>query len=455
MTSVREDDPHLLSVPDSPGRKADWSRMAERVSEAMPDEGLFSERTWRVSPEPFLLSRNEWKQLEHLGPLLLRFQKACDVIYRRSRKGTLPAWIAEYLDRGKPEELVELGLSTSWVEATPRVIRPDLILTDDGFIATELDSVPGGIGLTAWLGEVYQGIHPDREIAGGAHGMWEGFGALFGGAGADIIVSDESADYRPEMRWLAERLGGDWRVHRAEDYEPGDRNVYRFFELFDLPNLPGARAAGEAAARGEIDLTSPFKPWIEEKMWSALFHSHPLRDVWTRELRANNRKRLEGLFPRSWIVEPVETPHYAVIPGLEIQSFEELRDFTQSERELVLKLSGFSERAWGSRSVTIGQDSSQEEWTAAVDEALQSHDTSPFVLQRFHGGRRVEHPWWNPETEAIEIMSGRVRLCPYYFVEPTDEKVRLGGALATICPDDKKILHGMSDAILVPCAVDR
>jgi len=28
-----------------------------------------------------------------------------------------------------------------------------------------------------------------------------------------------------------------------------------------------------------------------------------------------------------------------------------------------------------------------------------------------------------------------------------------GGALATICPDDKKLLHGMTDAILVPSAV--
>ena len=49
-------------------------------------------------------------------------------------------------------------------------------------------------------------------------------------------------------------------------------------------------------------------------------------------------------------------------------------------------------------------------------------------------------------------MRGRVRLCPYYFV---GEKTAVcGGALATICPDDKKLLHGMTDAILVPAAVD-
>jgi hypothetical protein len=47
-------------------------------------------------------------------------------------------------------------------------------------------------------------------------------------------------------------------------------------------------------------------------------------------------------------------------------------------------------------------------------------------------------------------MKGRIRLCPYYFVGP--DKVKLRGALATIVPADKKLLHGMSDAIMVPSA---
>jgi hypothetical protein len=45
-------------------------------------------------------------------------------------------------------------------------------------------------------------------------------------------------------------------------------------------------------------------------------------------------------------------------------------------------------------------------------------------------------------------MKGRVRLCPYFFVE--EDRVKLRGALATIAPADKKFLHGMRDAILVP-----
>ena len=50
-------------------------------------------------------------------------------------------------------------------------------------------------------------------------------------------------------------------------------------------------------------------------------------------------------------------------------------------------------------------------------------------------------------------MPGRVRLCPYYFVSGEGDSARpkLGGVLATICPADKKIIHGMTDAVLVPC----
>jgi hypothetical protein len=44
-----------------------------------------------------------------------------------------------------------------------------------------------------------------------------------------------------------------------------------------------------------------------------------------------------------------------------------------------------------------------------------------------------------------------VRLCPYYFVQ--GEEAPLGGILATVCPSDKKIIHGMVDGIMAPTAV--
>ena len=147
-------------------------------------------------------------------------------------------------------------------------------------------------------------------------------------------------------------------------------------------------------------------------------------------------------------------PHtVAAMPGLDITDWQQLAELSQKERQLVLKLSGFNERAWGARSVRLGNDLSQANWATAVTEAVAGFGESPWILQRFEKPRRVEHEWFDFESGAARTMAGRVRLCPYYFIHGEDE-VKLGGVLATVCPADKKIIHGMRDAILAPCTTD-
>jgi hypothetical protein len=54
-----------------------------------------------------------------------------------------------------------------------------------------------------------------------------------------------------------------------------------------------------------------------------------------------------------------------------------LKTLSQKERDLILKVSGFSENAWGARGVFLGSDLSQADWSAAVDDALKNFETSP------------------------------------------------------------------------------
>ena len=123
----------------------------------------------------------------------------------------------------------------------------------------------------------------------------------------------------------------------------------------------------------------------------------------------------------------------------------------KSERNFVTKPSGYSELAWGSRGVKVANDLTKDDWQETLDDALASYPTTPYVLQRFHKGRRVRVPYFDRRSDAIAQLDGRVRLCPYYFV--VGENVRLGGILATIAPADKRLIHGMADAIMSPCAV--
>ena len=426
----------------------------DAIRASVPAEGLFAEKEWLLSPEPFAIEPALAKDLERLGHQLFVFQRACNQLYHQSIKGKQPPWVARYLDAGKPPELVEFARHKQFRDELPLVIRPDLVLTDTGYTIAEIDSVPGGIGLTGWLNQTYSSL--GAEVIGGRDGMLEGFKSLLP-SGGDILVSDEAATYRPEMQWVAAQLNArhpdhEWRVLEAETYEPlAGRTVYRFFELFDLPNLPRIGELMGATTEGGVRVTPPMKPYLEEKMWFALFWLQPLREFWRRELGDKYFRKLQEVIPYTWLLDPEPLPQHAVIPRLEIHDWREAGQLSQKERDLLLKVSGFSPLGWGSRGVTVGQDTPQTEWQQLIETALAEFETTPRIMQRFHKARLVQQPYWDHETGDRTEMKGRVRLCPYYFIE--QDRVTLRGALATIVPADKKLLHGMRDAILAPTAV--
>ena len=296
-----------------------------------------------------------------------------------------------------------------------------------------------------------------------------------------IVVSEESRDYRPEMEWLAGAIresGGRAFTIRPQDVTftedglfvdsefsgetQGDLRidvVYRFFELFDLKNIPKSELIMYSAKKKDVAVTPPFKPFLEEKMLYAFFHHPLLETYWVHELGEEVFDILSKLFPRTWVLDPADMPPYGIIPGLRIGNkkvvshWTDLADATQKERQFVIKPSWFSELAWGSRGVIAGDDVSKEEWSAAIEGALKGFYSTPYILQEFHKGRHVEISYWGEGEGGADIatMTGRVRLCPYYFVEGEDVKLR--GIMATICPLDKKLIHGMKDAVITSVGV--
>ena len=167
-------------------------------------------------------------------------------------------------------------------------------------------------------------------------------------------------------------------------------------------------------------------------------------------------KQLLAHVAYSWVVDPAALPPHAAIPELGLTDWRQLKSLSQRERDLILKVSGFSTEAWGARGVFLGSDLSHEDWSAAVDKAITGFSTSPYVLQRFEKPRSLPSAYFDFDANEVKPMQSRVRLCPYYFVSGEGDAARttLGGVLATICPADKKIIHGMADAILAPCCVE-
>jgi hypothetical protein len=425
----------------------------QSIRAAFPEGGFFRDKEWVLSPSAFPLDEETVKLIEDLGPALLAFQSACNALYLESAEGKQHPWVSALLDQGKPAALVALSRKKAWQNDLPRVIRPDLVLTENGVCISELDSIPGGIGLTAWLNQTYARL--GDEVIGGEHGMPDGFAAAF--PSEDILISRESADYQPEMEWLVEQLNHQSKSAKRAVMNPWNitsqelngASIYRFFELFDLENVERSDELLKMADAGELQVTPPFKPYLEEKLWLALFWVPQLEGWWRESLSEKHWDLLRACIPFGWVLNPAPLPVTAVYPELGIHSWEEMKSFGRKQRELVVKISGFSERGWGSRGVFIGHDLSQEAWGAAIDEALASFAGSPFVMQRFRAGRVLNHPAWRDEKGMAELVQSRVRLCPYYFV--VGEEARLSGALATVCPADKKILHGMRDAMMLPC----
>ena len=455
---------------------------------------LFEAKTWQLSPTAWPLTRGQIDELESIGQACFEFHQALETLYLRSASGknllrnkplTAP-WVADYLDRGKPAYLVSHSRDAKNRGVFPAVLRPDLLLTDDGFVMTELDSVPGGVGLTAFLNRLYDSKGEGADAApvvGAGDAMIKSFYASLAALRADLrnplialVVSDEAGTYRPEMEWLAlqlQLLGKRVFCLSPDDVFPLGSSlcfdvegnpekidvIYRFFELFDLENIRTSRFFLEAWEAGEVAITPPMRPFQEEKLAFGLFQHHLLADFWNEALSGKTLKLLRQLVPATWILDPAPLPPGAVLEGPKVggrflSEWKQLAGASQKERDLIIKISGYHETAWGARSVVLGSDCSREEWQAGVDIALTDAPRNLHVLQEYRKPRRVQHPLYASETpHAVKEAFGRLRLCPYYFM--VEGKPRLSGALATFCPPDKKIIHGMQDAALLPCrAVD-
>lgn len=458
-----------------------------QINERSPVGGLFegdrshlhpdSQLPWLISPEPYWLTPAQAAYLERLGHALHAFGHAANLLYHQSVRGIQPEWVHQYLDQGKPAEIVELGRMNRFKSSLPLVLRPDLLLTDDGFCLVELDAVPGGMGFTAQVAELYAEL--GYELLGGARGLIDDLYAAI----ADtvelerpvvaLVVSDESQAYRDEMEWLAHSLlAQGLPIHCRHPREIHfDENglflhhdgravrvdaVYRFFELFDLKNIPKAEPVTYFAKKNQVRVTPPLKAYLEEKMWLGFFHHPLLRDFWTRELGEDVRDLLSEVIPATWIVDPRPLPPHAVIPGLyagghAVGNWEALKHLTKKQREFVIKPSGFSNLAYESRGVSVGHDLPEQEWAARVQHALDSFREVPHILQNFHKARRTTVRYYDFGEDAIKSMRGRLLLRPYYYVH--QDEPHLAGTQAVICPPDKKVLHGMVDGVLTPCAV--
>lgn len=151
-----------------------------------------------------------------------------------------------------------------------------------------------------------------------------------------------------------------------------------------------------AARHNRVKMTPPPKAHLEEKLAFALLHHPALAKLWRAEL-GDAMTRLQTIFPQTWILDPRPFPPQAAIVGLTaagepVYAWDQLVALGKSERDYVVKPSGFSELAWGSRGVKVANDLTKEDWELTLNDALASYSKTPYILQRFHKGSAYAYP---------------------------------------------------------------
>ncbi len=128
--------------------------MKEHVEEALGDSKIYDAREdayktndkvpFRVSPTPFTLTAEQKREVENIGNDVVSYFKAIDELYNTDSE------VHELLNTGKPEMFLVQR------PAQYLFVRPDIIITDEGFKICEIETSPFGLALAEVLNNAYR-----------------------------------------------------------------------------------------------------------------------------------------------------------------------------------------------------------------------------------------------------------------------------------------------------------
>ena len=225
------------------------------LNEELLQQPLFKAKSWQLSSQTFKLEKRQEQHLALIGVAIHSLLSALRQLYLQARSSYSDEynWVRDYLERGKPEWICQLSQDTRFTPQMLSVMRPDIILTNTGYALTEIDSLPGGIGLTELL---YQTYTKDTSNTS-PFTLLEEFHAALARLRPDkenpvviIIYNDEGETYWPEFDWIAAQLRSNGKkvyTSHVKDITCDTNTVsfnhngeqmtadviYRFFELFD------------------------------------------------------------------------------------------------------------------------------------------------------------------------------------------------------------------------------
>lgn len=385
-----------------------------------------------VSPEPLHLSKTEADEVLRIGKDVVNFMYAAGELYRSESD------VKNLLDRGKPPIL------RNEKEMRYLFVRPDLIVTEQGFSICEIETSPFGLALAELLNKAYRSVGFNTLVD---DGVLRQFLIDNTPSHGTIIYSEKTSSYAGQLQFLAQTLLSDkdrlWEAKHV-DSAMGESypNVYRgFYQHEYLDDLFVNNLVQTLIDHPETEVLPSFTPYMEEKALLSLIWDRRWESFLTKNLGVAELKHLREVVPPTWVVGQEQF----FVPGLPngIPTSEGLAGLAKSKRNFVLKKSGFGNGSSWAEGVSFLQEKSAERARSLLVSALQD-EQSLYVVQEFKPSQERSIPY-NKDNQTVVRMSARLRLTPYFSMS-TDTEGQLVAIKATGC-ENTNYIHASSGSI--------
>lgn len=407
------------------GEGYEWYRI--RRAEYETDQKI----PFLVGPEPLYLSGKEGDEVLRIGRDVVDFMEAADELYRSEGE------VKDLLDKGKPPFFQG--------RARPNYlfIRPDLLITKGGFAICEIEISPFGLGLAELLNRAYRLEGFNTMVQDGVLSEMVASNTPDQGT---IVYSQKTSSYSGQLQFLAKEIfsgeGRDWGAAQIDDVLGIDlKNVYRGFYTYEhLSDLFINNLVQGILDDQEKVVMPSLTPHMEEKALLALIWDRRWEPFLTAQLGSAAFTHLREIIPPTWLIGQEEF----FAPGLPqgIIATDGLAALSKAKRNFVLKRSGFSSGSSWAEGVTFLQDKSVAKAAEAI-RAAQADTQSLFIVQEFRSSQ--ERPMSYDQDGAMQQMSARIRLTPYFSMAP-DSRAKLIAIKATGC-ENTNYIHASTGSI--------
>ncbi len=408
------------------GKGYEWYRI--RRAEYATDQQI----PFLVSPEPLFLSAKEGEEILRIGKDAIDFMHAADELYRSEEE------VKQLLDRGKPEILQQRK------EAQYLFLRPDLLITKEGFSICELETSPFGLALAELLNRAYRAAGFNTMVE---DGVLQEFIVNNTSPQGVIAYSDKTSSYTGQLEFLAKEIfsGRDrkWRAeHAANLLAENNTNIYRGFYQHEFTyDLFVNNLVQTLLDNPQIEVSPSLTPHMEEKALLALIWDSRWELFLTRQLGEATLTHLREVVPPTWIIGQEKFFTLGLPQGL--TSSEGLADISKSKRNFVLKRSGFgSNSSWGEGVSFLHEKSATQARSLLVRASQDSQ--ALYVIQEFKASK--EYPMaYDKDGHNIEQMQARIRLTPYFSMKG-EKQGQLIAMKATGC-EGTNYIHASTGSI--------